>query len=147
MNSSQRLTQRLDFTFVGQFLALGQFDEFEHFLHLVERLFERFDDLRHFFNRLTDGRSGGFSFWFGQYWRVSRRAGQGNLLRPARTASAAAAMATPPAATRTPRRHWRIGFRLWFFRHFRSEHDAPPDKSNPESVRGYFFTNNASEAV
>jgi len=66
MNSVQGAAQRFNFAFVGEFLALSQFDKFEHFLHLVERLFERFDNLRHFFNRLTDGGSRGFNFSFGR---------------------------------------------------------------------------------
>ena len=96
MNFAQRLAQRLNFALVSEFLALGQFDEFEHFLHLVERLFERFDNLRHFFNRLADGGRRGFDFSFGQCRRVGRRTRLGNLFRSSRAATTAAAMATPP---------------------------------------------------
>jgi len=147
MNSLQRAAQRFDFPFVGEFLALGQFDQFKHFLHLIERLFERFDYLRYFFNCLADGRSGSFGFLCGQSRRFGRRTGPGNLFHAARTAAAAAAMAAPSAAVRTSRRRGSIRFGLWFLHHFWVEHDALPDKSNPESVRGYFFTNSASEAV
>ena len=72
MNFAQHLAQRLDFAFVGDFLAFSQFDELKHFLHLVERLFERFDDLRHCFNRLADGGSRSLDFSFRQYGRVNR---------------------------------------------------------------------------
>ena len=47
--------QRFDFLLVAGFLPLGQFGQFEHVFHLIERALERLDDLRDFVNRLTDG--------------------------------------------------------------------------------------------
>jgi len=132
MNSAQRLTQRINFPLVSELLALGQFDELEHFLHLVERLFQRLNNLRHFFNRLADGGSGSFDFSFGQYGRVGRRTGWCNLFRSSRAAPTAATMAAPPAAAGTSRRRGRICFRLRFLQHGQREHDAPPDKSKGE---------------
>lgn len=132
VNFVQRPAQRFNFPLVGEFLALGQFDKFEHFLHLIERLFERFDNLRHFFNRLTDGGRRGFGFSFGQGRRLGRRTGRGNLFRSSRTAPTASTMPTTPATAGTSWRRGKICFRLLLLRHFRREHDAPPDKSKGE---------------
>jgi len=40
-------------------LPLGEFDQFQNILHLIERLFQRFDDLRHFAYRLLMAESSG----------------------------------------------------------------------------------------
>ncbi len=132
MNIVQRAAQRFNFPLVSEFLALGQFDEFEHFLHLVERLFERFDNLRHLFNRLTDGGRRSFGFSFGQWRHIGLRAGLGNWFCSSRAAATAATVAPPPPTARATRRRGVIWFNLWFLRHFRFEHEAPPDKSNGE---------------
>jgi hypothetical protein len=42
--------------FVGGFLAVRPLDQFLHFFHLFQSLFEGFDDLPHFVNRPADGR-------------------------------------------------------------------------------------------
>ena len=55
----QRAAQRGDLVLVGGFLAFSHFDQFEHFFHLLQRLFERFDNLPDFRNRLADLRRGG----------------------------------------------------------------------------------------
>jgi hypothetical protein len=52
---AQRTQQRFDFAFVGEFLAFGQLDQLQNFLHLLERLLQRFDDLHHFVDGLADG--------------------------------------------------------------------------------------------
>ncbi len=132
MNAVQRAAQRLNFPLVGNFLALGQFDEFEHFLHLVERLFERFDNLRHFFNRPADGGTTGFDFSFGQWRRVSRQTSLRNVFRSSRAAPTATTVATPPATAGTSRRGGKVCFGLLFLRHCRCEHDALPGKSKGE---------------
>jgi hypothetical protein len=53
---AQGAAQRFDLAFVRELLALGHFDEFQNFFHLIHRVLERFDDLHHFINRLMDGR-------------------------------------------------------------------------------------------
>lgn len=53
---AQGAAQRFDLAFVRELLALGHFDEFQNFFHLIHRMLERFDDLHHFINRLMDGR-------------------------------------------------------------------------------------------
>jgi hypothetical protein len=52
---AQSAAQRINLAFVGEFLPLGVFDQFQNILHLIERLFQRFDDLRHFAYSLADG--------------------------------------------------------------------------------------------
>jgi|GEM_PF-1143332 len=108
VNLPQRQAQRLNFPLVSELLAFGQFDKFEHFLHLIERLFERFDNLRHFFNRLADGGSGSFTLAFAQSGRVDRRTDRGNRLRSSRTASTSTVTATSPSTARTLRRRGKI---------------------------------------
>lgn len=51
----ERAAQRLDFLLVAGFLPLGQFGQFQHVFHLVERALERLNDLRDLVNRLADG--------------------------------------------------------------------------------------------
>ncbi|MSU58406.1 MAG: hypothetical protein EXS35_09540 [Pedosphaera sp.] len=51
----QRAAQRFDLAFVGNFLTIGQFDEFEDFLHLIERELEGLDDFVDVFDRAGDG--------------------------------------------------------------------------------------------
>ena len=132
MNSAHRQAQRFNFPLVSELLALGHFDEFEHFLHLVERLFQRLNNLCHLFNRLADGGSRSFDLAFGQDGRVGWRTSWGNLFRSPRAAAAAATMAAPPTTAGTSRRRGKICFGLWFLRHCWREHDAPPDKSKGE---------------
>jgi hypothetical protein len=52
---AQSAAQGFNLAFVGELLPLGEFDQFQNILHLIERLFQRFDDLRHFGYRLADG--------------------------------------------------------------------------------------------
>ena len=52
---AQQPAERINLAFVGELLPLGVFDQFQNILHLIERLFQRFDDLRHFGYRLADG--------------------------------------------------------------------------------------------
>lgn len=60
---AQRAAQRFDLSFVGQFLAFGQLDQFQNFFHLIHRVLQRLDDFHHLVNRLMDG--GGAMFRFG----------------------------------------------------------------------------------
>jgi hypothetical protein len=145
MDSAQRLAQRLDFAFVSEFLAFGHLDEFKHFLHLVECLFERLDNLCHLINRLADGGSRSFDFSFGQCRRVNRQIGLGNRFHSTRAASASAATAPPPSTARTSRRRGKIGSSLWFLRH--ACPSMPHHCAKAMVNCNYFFTNSASEAV
>ena len=52
---AQGSPEGFDFTLVGQLLALGQLDQLQHFLHLIQSVPERISDLHHFVNRLPDG--------------------------------------------------------------------------------------------
>jgi hypothetical protein len=52
---AQSVTQGINLAFVGEFLAFCKFDQFQSILHLIERLSQRFDNLRHFAYRLADG--------------------------------------------------------------------------------------------
>ena len=52
---AQQLAEGINLAFVAEFLPLGVFDQFQNILHLIERLFQRFDDLRHFGYRVADG--------------------------------------------------------------------------------------------
>ncbi len=55
MKLPQGAAQRFDLAFVREFLALGQFHQFQHFLHLIGGVLERFDNVHDFVNRLVDG--------------------------------------------------------------------------------------------
>ena len=55
MQLAERTAKGFDFAFVSELLALGKFDEFQDFLHLIDRSFERFDDVHHLVNCLADG--------------------------------------------------------------------------------------------
>lgn len=52
---AQGAAQRFNLAFVAELLPLGVFGEFQNILHLIEHLFQRFDDLRHFAYSLADG--------------------------------------------------------------------------------------------
>jgi len=52
---AQGAPERVNFPFIAQFLALGEFHEFQNFFHLIHCTFERLDHLHHFVNRLADG--------------------------------------------------------------------------------------------
>lgn len=145
MNFSQRAAQRFNFPFVSEFLAFGQFDKFKHFLHLVERLFEQFHNLCHFFNRPADGRRDDRIFRRRKNRRGGRRTGLGNLFRSTSAASAPAAMATPSSTADIVRRRGAIRFSWCFVRHFCASmtHRRTKAMANCD----YFFTNSASEAV
>ena len=51
----QGAAQRFDLAFVGDFLALGDLDQFQYLFHLFQRLLQGLDDLSDFFNGLADG--------------------------------------------------------------------------------------------
>jgi hypothetical protein len=59
LDATQRAAQFVNLAFVGQLLAFGNLNEFEHFVELVNHPLERRGDFRGVFNGLTNGR--GFS--------------------------------------------------------------------------------------
>lgn len=52
---SQRAAEIFDLAFVGEFLAFGHLDEFQHFFHLIHGAFEDFNDGHDLINRLMNG--------------------------------------------------------------------------------------------
>ncbi len=52
---AQQPAEGINLAFVSKFLAFGKLDQFQNILHLIERLPQRFDDLRHLAHRLADG--------------------------------------------------------------------------------------------
>jgi hypothetical protein len=109
MNPAQLAAQRFNFAFIGGFLALGQLDQFAHFFHLFQNLFEGFSNLPHFLNSVADGGripstiGGGRNFQFG----CGRSSGGHTgrlicLLRwrgLARTTTASTTASAPPSPT------------------------------------------------
>ena len=70
---AQRAAQGLDLVLVGVLLTLGQFERFQHALHLVEGFPQGLDDLRYLFDGLLDGSrfcrttfAGSVNFGFGR---------------------------------------------------------------------------------
>jgi hypothetical protein len=61
--------QGFNFAFVSEFLALGQFNQFQNFLHLLQSLLQRFDNPHDLVDCLTDGRA----IRPGGAWCVSHR--------------------------------------------------------------------------
>lgn len=56
LDAAQRAAQFLDFALVGELLALGNFDEFENFVELINRVLERLGNLGGVRDGLADGR-------------------------------------------------------------------------------------------
>ena len=56
LDAAQRPAQFVNLALVGQLLALGDLDEFEHFVEVVNHLLERRGHFRGVFNGLADGR-------------------------------------------------------------------------------------------
>jgi hypothetical protein len=54
---TQGAAERFNFAFIGQLLAFRQFDQFQHFIHLVEGLTQSFHHFGDFLNGLADGGS------------------------------------------------------------------------------------------
>jgi hypothetical protein len=52
--AAQLLAQRFNLPLVGGLLALGQFEQFQYFVELIQRLAERGDDFHHFIDRLVN---------------------------------------------------------------------------------------------
>ena len=52
--AAQLLAQRFDLALVGGLLALGQFEQLQHFVELIERFTERSDDFHHFIDGLVN---------------------------------------------------------------------------------------------
>ena len=52
---AQRTTKRFDLALIREFLAFGEFDEFQNFFHLVNSTLERLNDLHYLVDGLADG--------------------------------------------------------------------------------------------
>jgi hypothetical protein len=52
---AQQPAEGINLAFVAEFLAFGEFDQFQNILHLIERFSQRFDNLRHFAYCLANG--------------------------------------------------------------------------------------------
>jgi len=57
LDAAERAAKFIDLPFIGQLLTLGQFNEFQDLIQLVNRMLERFGDFRCVQNRLVDGRA------------------------------------------------------------------------------------------
>jgi hypothetical protein len=112
---AQQSAERINFVLVGELLPFGVFDQFQYFLHPLQRLFQRGDDLHHLVDGLVDGGSGRAGVNRGRIFLIGRhhfpaRGGERRLRRSGRTGTARATSATaapspPPAAGRLP--GWR----------------------------------------
>ncbi len=63
MDIAQGAPEGFNLPLVTEFLALGEFHEFQYIFHLIYRALEGVNDFHHFVNGLADGRTmmGGFS--------------------------------------------------------------------------------------
>ena len=61
LDASERAAEFFNLAFVGEFLAFGDFDEFEHFVEMVRHLLEGVGNFRGVFDGLADGRCVGGS--------------------------------------------------------------------------------------
>jgi hypothetical protein len=52
---AQQLAEGINLAFVTEFLPFSHLHQLQNILHLIEHLFQRFDDLRHFAYSLADG--------------------------------------------------------------------------------------------
>ena len=67
------MAQRFNFLFVRDFLALNHFNQSQHFFHLLQCLFQRFNYLSDLIDGFADGvggRFGGLSFFFSNAGRT-----------------------------------------------------------------------------
>ena len=92
------------------FWRSASFDQSQHFFHLLQCLFQRFDNLPDLLNGFADGGGcgfGGLSFFFLQRGR-SNLSGRYNFGRLTRVATAPAATTAMPSAAGIPRLRRRI---------------------------------------
>jgi len=95
LDAAQRAAEFFDLAFVGQFLAFGEFHEFEDFVQLINRVLERFGDFGGVQDGLMDGRNiggteisgfdpgfgaGGFGAAVGTFLTVGSLGSLGSLL-------------------------------------------------------------------
>jgi hypothetical protein len=72
---AQAAAKRFDFLFVPDLLPLGQFESFEHCLHVIQRGSERLDDMIDLLDGLLDGHgSPGLRLAHGRRGQISRLA-------------------------------------------------------------------------
>jgi len=62
VNTAQGAPEGIDLALITQFLPLGQFNQFQDFFHLRQRLSQRFDNVSHFTDGMADGRTFRHSF-------------------------------------------------------------------------------------
>ena len=61
LDAAQRAAEFVNLAFVREFLTLGDFNQFEHFVNVIHHLLERVGNFRGMLDGLADGRSlGGF---------------------------------------------------------------------------------------
>jgi hypothetical protein len=120
--------QRLDFPFVIDLLALGEFERFQHQLHLLERAPQFFDDLTHLIDSLADRGSRLTGFRFPSEVRFGAGGGRSGFghgalfgsggrggARPAAAPGMAAAAVPRPARFLRGRRLGRVRCGIRFF--------------------------------
>jgi hypothetical protein len=117
LDAAERAAQFLDLAFVGDLLALGDFNEFEDLVHLVVQFFQRIGDEQGVLDGLADRRGSGGTEIGGFYPLPLRGRNAGRRLWRAfgATIFAArfAALFTTRFATRFATRFWcgsRCGF-------------------------------------
>ncbi len=122
LNAPQGPPQLVNLAFVGHLLALGQFDQFQNFVQLIEGLPERLRDFRGMRHGLVDGRGlgrakiSGLHPWFGfrpaRFGAAERTGGRARSGRGARAgegsrigagAAAGGAAVPPPLPRLAPR--------------------------------------------
>jgi len=59
LDAAKRAAKFINLALVGQFLALGDLDQFKHFVEMIDHLLERLGDFRGVRNGLADGRGFG----------------------------------------------------------------------------------------
>ena len=60
LDSAQGAAEIFNFPLIAEFLLLGQFNQAQHFLHLLQRLFEGLDNMAHVVQSFHDGRNAPF---------------------------------------------------------------------------------------
>ncbi|HWD91456.1 MAG TPA: hypothetical protein VG938_03820 [Verrucomicrobiae bacterium] len=68
MHLAQRSLEILNLALIIDLLPFGEFERFEHFLHLIERVFEFLDDSVHLLDGVSDG--GSLMRGFRVLWRL-----------------------------------------------------------------------------
>ena len=70
LHMPQRAAELFDFVLVSIFLALGQFEGFENFFHIIKCFAQRLDDLINLLDSTLNGRWRSGMFWRGRNRRL-----------------------------------------------------------------------------